>query len=233
MSAGLYGEEKTCSVSTSYNNLLSNDRQDGMLDRIINEAFRRIGLDCEIVYRQTDQSLFDVNAGLLDGEINRVAGMEGSFPNLVPLHEPNMTMHFVAFAKRDYGIDGWKSIMNLNVGVVRGWKILEQHTEGFPKVVYVPTERELFRMLALGRIDIALYSKLTGYAALKEYGYTDIRHLEPPLASRDMFLYLHKKNRHLVPELDAAIRTMKNDGTYDQIVEETVERFIDPDQSRL
>ena len=226
LSALLYGENKVYTVSTSYNNLLSNEEQNGMLDRIIQETFRRAGLECTIVYRQTDQSLFDVNAGLLDAEMNRIAGMEASFPNLLPLNEANMIMYFVAFAKRDLPIHGWTSIRNLNVGVVRGWKILERHTDGFPKVVYVPTEKELFRMLDLGRLDIALYSKLTGYAALREYGYTGIRHLEPPLASREMFLYLNSKNSHLIPKLDAALKSMKNDGSYDRIVGETLRRHL-------
>ncbi len=227
----LHGENRIYTVSTSYNNLLSNEKHDGMLDRIIQETFRRAGLECMIVYRQTDQSLFDVNAGLLDAEINRIAGMEASFPNLLHLTEPNMTMHFVAFAKREFPIDGWRSIRNLNVGVVRGWKILEWHTDGFPKVVYVPTEKELFRMLDLGRLDIALYSKLTGYAALREYKYQNIRHLEPPLESQEMFLYLHSKNSHLIPGLDAALKSMKNDGSYDRIVRETLDRYLGHERS--
>ncbi len=93
--------EETFTISTSYQNLLSNAEGTGMLDLIIIEVFRRMGMNAEIVYTPTEQSLVDVNAGLLDGEINRIAGMEESFPNIVRVPEPNMVMHFVAFSKQE------------------------------------------------------------------------------------------------------------------------------------
>jgi polar amino acid transport system substrate-binding protein len=213
-------EEGTFRISTSYKSFLSNPEQTGMLDRLMKEAFRRIGLRAEIVFVPTERSLVDVNAGLLDAELNRIEGMEKSFPNLVRVPEPNMTMHFVAFAKKPYSINGWKSIEPLQIGMVRGWKILEKNTQGFPHVTLVPTETELFTMLYKDRIDVALYAKLTGYEQLGLRGFTDIRHLEPPLASRPMFLYLNRKHADLAGPLADALRAMKADGTYDRIVKE-------------
>lgn len=214
-------EEGAFTISTSYKSLLSNPEQTGMLDRLIKEAFGRIGRRVEIVFSPTERSLADVNAGLLDAELNRVEGMERNFPNLIRVPEPNMTMHFVAFAKKTYPINGWKSIEDLYIGVVRGWKILEKNTEGFPHVVLVPTETELFTMLHKNRIDVALYDKLTGYEQLRLRGFSEIRHLDPPLASKDMFLYLNKKHRDLIDPLANALKAMKADGAYDRIVKET------------
>lgn len=205
-------------ISTSYKYPLSSPEQTGMLDLILKEAFRRIGYDAEIVFTPTERSLFDVNAGLLDGEINRIHGMEKLFSNIIQIPEPNMTMHFVAFSKKGYDTSGWESIRNLHIGLVKGWKILEKNTEGFPHVTKTPTDTELFRMLNLDRIDVALYDKLTGYEQLKLYGYDDVQHLEPPLASRDMFLYLHKSHADLVEPVAEALRSMKADGEYDRIV---------------
>ena len=107
-------------VSTSYKSLLSTPDQKGMLDLLVKEAFRRIGLEAEIVFNLTGRSLSDVNEGLADGELNRIEGMEKNFPNLVMVPEPNMVMDFVAFSKRDLPIDGWDSIRGLRVGIVRG-----------------------------------------------------------------------------------------------------------------
>jgi polar amino acid transport system substrate-binding protein len=214
---------ETLMISTSYQNLLSNENGTGMLDRILIEAFRRMGIKAEIVYNPTERSLVDVNAGLLDGEINRIKGMETSFPNLVRVPEPNMVMRFVAFAKHDFPINGWESIRDKYIGLVRGWKILERNTQGFPKVTRTPTEVELFRMLDKNRLDLALYSLITGYAACNELGYSSIRHLEPPLASREMFLYLHKKHAFLTDRIASSLREMKKDGTYQAIEEEALE----------
>jgi polar amino acid transport system substrate-binding protein len=215
-------------ISTSYQNLLSNSNGTGMLDRIMREAFSRVGMDARIVFTRTDKSLADVNAGLLDGELNRIAGMEQAYPNLVRVPEPNMTMHFVAFAKEDYDTSSWESIRNRYIGIVRGWKILERNTDGFPHVLLVPTETELFRMLHKDRLDMALYAKLTGYAAVKSMGYGEIHHLDPPLASREMYLYVHESHEDLVDDIAEALGSMKADGTYDQIVHETTAPYLTP-----
>lgn len=222
----VHGDEHKFYISTSYKNLLSNPEQSGMLDRIMEEAFHRIGLEAEIVFTSTEKSLVDVNAGLIDGELNRVAGMEKEFPNLLQVPEPNMTMHFVAFAKKNFQIDGWESVRNLYKGIVRGWKILERNTTGFPHRTLVPSETELFTMLHKDRLDVALYSKLTGYAALEEMHYDEIFHLEPPLVSRKMYLYVHKRHADLVPEIAEALRSMKADGTYEKIVADSVAPYL-------
>lgn len=192
-----------------------------MLDQIVTEAFRRIGIKVEIVFTTTKRSLVDVNDGMLDGELNRIEGMELSFPNLVRVPEPNMQMHFVAFSKKDIPISDWESIKELRIGIVRGWKILEQNTKGFPNVTYLTEIATLFEMLAMDRLDVVLYSKLTGYEELHKLGYDDIRHLTPPLCVSDMFLYLHKSHNELVAPVAEALREMKQDGTYDKIVHET------------
>jgi len=224
----LYGNDNKFYISTSYKNLLSNPEKSGMLDRIMDEAFHRIGLEAEIVFIPTEKSLVDVNAGLLDGELNRVAGMENQFPNLLQVPEPNMTMHFVAFAKQDFQIDGWESIRNLYIGIVKGWKILEQNTTDFPHRSLVPSETELFTMLHKDRLDVALYSKLTGYAALEEMNYDELFHLEPPLVSRKMYLYVHKSHAALVPKIADALRSMKDDGSYQRIVSDSTDPYIKP-----
>lgn len=205
-------------ISTSYQNLLSNRRQTGILDQVFIEAFDRLGIEMEIVFTPTNSSMRDVNAGIFDEEINRIAGMDAEFPHLVRVPEPNMTMEFVAFSGRDIEIDGWESIRGLDIGLVRGWRILEENTQGFPYVVTVPTEVELFTMLRRDRIDVALYSNLTGYCCLQEMGIDGITHRDPPLASRDMYLYVHEQHADLVDDIARVLREMKQDGTYATIV---------------
>lgn len=214
-------------VSTSYKSLFSTPEQTGMLDRIVKEAFRRIGIKAEIVFNPTGRSLEDVNGGFADVEINRIEGMEEHYPNLIRVPEPNMVMDFVAFTRQDFKIEGWESIKDLYIGIVRGWKILEENTANFPHVVLVPTETELFNMLDKGRIDTALYCRLAGYEQLMFLGLKDIHHLEPSLASRHMYLYLNKKHQALVEQIAQSLRSMKEDGTYEQIVKETTEHLLD------
>jgi polar amino acid transport system substrate-binding protein len=191
-----------------------------MLDRIVVEAFRRIGMEAEIVFNPTGRSLEDVNEGLADAELNRIEGMEKNYPNLAMVPEPNMVMDFVAFSKEKREIRDWDSIKNLSIGIVKGWKILENNTQGFPEVTLVPSETELFNMLDLDRIEVALYDRLTGYEQIYLRGFKGMFTLDPPLASREMFLYLNRKHEALLEPLAEALREMKRDGTYDNLVEE-------------
>ncbi len=219
-------ENLTLTVSTSYKSLFSTPEQTGMLDRIVKEAFRRIGIKAKIVFNPTERSSEDVNEGFADVEINRIEGMEKYYPNLVRVPEPNMVMDFVAFSRQDFKIEGWDSIKDLYIGIVKGWKILEENTADFSHVVLVPTETELFNMLDKGRIDIALYCRLAGYEQLMLLGLKGIHHLEPPLVSRNMYLYLNKKHQDLAEQVAQSLRSMKEDGTYGQIVKETTEHLL-------
>ncbi|MBN2510033.1 MAG: transporter substrate-binding domain-containing protein [Spirochaetales bacterium] len=210
--------DDTFTISTSYNNLLSNLEGTGLLDLLMKEVFSRLGIEMRIIYTQTDKSVYDVNSGLIDAELNRIAGFETVFPNLIQVPESNMTMHFVAFSKKPLALDetgGWESLRPLYLGLVKGWKILEDNTQGFPHVTVTPTETELFRMLDKDRLDAALYAKMTGYAVLQAMGIQGVRHIEPPLASRDMFLYVHNSHKDLVHDIARTIRQIKEDGSYD------------------
>lgn len=189
----------------------------GMLDTIIQEAFRRASQPVSLVITPSERGLINANTGTADGDINRIAGLSKAYPNLVQVAEPNMSYEFVAFARRPLALKGWESLRPLRVGYITGWKILEQNVKG-DNVTRVDTPRQLFALLAAGRVDVALYERWTGEHLLRELRMSDARVLEPPLARRDMHLYLNVRHAGLAPKVAAALRAMKADGTYAAIV---------------
>jgi polar amino acid transport system substrate-binding protein len=96
---------------------------------------------------------------------------------------------------------------------------------GTKSLIKVDSTRLLFTLLQKDRIDVALNARLDGLAMTKDLRISDIKVLEPPLATRRMFPYLHKKHQELVPKLAAALRAMKEDGTFDAIQTRVIERF--------
>ena len=214
------GAQQVFTISSSYNNLLSNPEGQGLLDRLMTEAFHRLGIPVKIVYVETARSLIDVNAGVFDAEINRIEGLDQSYPHLIRVPEPNMEMHFIAFAKDDLDLTAWADLEPYRVGLVRGWKILEENTRTLPMVYTVSNEVQLFRMLGAGRIDVALYAKRTGNAVLESLGLTGIRHIDPPLESCPMYLYLHESRAGLIEPIAGILRQMKADGSYAAIMGE-------------
>jgi polar amino acid transport system substrate-binding protein len=48
------------------------------------------------------------------------------------------------------------------------------------------------------------------------------RSLMPPLATTEMFMYLHKKHSHLLDPAARALRAMKADGSYRRLFERSL-----------
>ena len=56
----------------------------------------------------------------------------------------------------------------------------------------------------------------------------NIHLIEPPLDTRAMFIYLHKRHAALAPKLAEALRALKADGSYDRWYSESVTRRLAP-----
>ena len=204
----------------------ANPAHDGFLDRVILEATRRGGVEAEIVLLPNERALKSVDEGEYDGNFVRVAGMEAHYPHLVRVPEKVLDMAFVAFAAPGLTAPGagWETLRDRNVVLVRGWKIYEDAVRDRAKTAVPVTDPEqLFRMLHAGRAELALYELWSGRYLLKQLGLTDIAAVEPPLAEREMFLYLHERHAALAPRIAAALRAMKQDGGYQRLVDQLLE----------
>jgi ABC-type amino acid transport substrate-binding protein len=47
-----------------------------------------------------------------------------------------------------------------------------------------------------------------------------------PVGEKDMYMYLHKKHKDLVPEITEAFKAMKKDGTYQKIWDKTLPPWV-------
>ena len=66
-------------------------------------------------------------------------------------------------------------------------------------------------------MDVIIFDRWGGGHYLREFGLSDVFAVEPPLAARDMYLYLNREHQALVPHLEQALRSIKADGTYERI----------------
>lgn len=190
---------------------------DGMLDAILREAFRRAGQSLRMIIAPSERGLVNANSGAVCGVANRIAGLEKGYPNLLRVPEPNMTYEFMAFARKPLAVRDWEGLKGLRVGYITGWKILEENVRA-ASVIKADGPGQLFELLATDRVDVVLYERQLGQHQTSVMGLSDVRALEPPLARRDMFVYLNARHAALVPRLAAALRAMKADGTYAAIL---------------
>ncbi len=199
---------------------LTTPEHTGFLDVIATEAFRRVGVELRLVKLPAERALLLANDGLQDGDLTRIAGLEGQYPNLVRVPEKLVDWDFAAFSKDASIPANFEAIRRHSVGLIKGWKIYERNMAGAGRVTTVDSPEQLFRLLDRGRIEVALYAHRMGVALIRKQGLRDIRPLEPPLASRAMYIYLNKRHAELAPKLAAALRALKREGFYQRVYRE-------------
>jgi len=209
-----FSPQQTLRIGTTFAPPLSLPDHSGILDRMLEEAFSRIGVQVEFVTLPSERSLADAECGVLDGDNNRIAGLQGRYPNLVQVPESNMTYEFMAFVnKPEVVVNGWQDLDRYEVAHIIGWKILEDNVTS-PKVNRVVTPAQLFLLLKNGRAEVVLYDRYGGGYYLKQYQVEGGYAVEPPLARREMYLYLNARHAELAAPLAEALRAMKKDGSY-------------------
>jgi len=186
----------------------------GFEDRIILEAFRRIGVPVRLVRLPSERALKNADQGVDDGNFVRIAGLSSQYPNLIRVPEPMSELSFTAFTRNPaIATATWDDLRGRNVGLVTGWKLAEQNLANAPHISRVRDEEALFALLDKGRVEVVVSSLHTGGEIVRRHGYRNVRALSPPLAVVPMYLYMNKKHAGLVPLLDQALRHMRQDGS--------------------
>ena len=194
----------------------------GFLDVVAVEAFRRAGVKLRLVKLPAERGLINANAGIEDGDLSRIAGLESNYPNLIRVPEKLIEHEFSAFSKNPVLATSPVVLRTHSIGHIRGWKIYEKMLSGAPVVVASDDAAQMFRQLQLDRIDVALYERWLGLSLLKKQDIQGIYLLEPAIAKREMFIYLHKRHAALVPKIAKALQAIKAEGLYARLYKEKV-----------
>ncbi len=200
----------------------------GFLDAVAGEAFRRAGVRLKLVKLPAERGLINANAGVEDGDLTRIAGLESQYPNLIRVPEPLAVWEFAAFGTHRGQPAVWEALRARPAGLIRGWKIYEREFADAPHVITAEDSTQLFRQLQRGRIEVAMFERWQGLARIRRERLQGIHVLDPPLAHRDMYIYLHKRHAALVPRLADALRDIKAEGLYDRLYREKVLSLAEP-----
>jgi len=194
---------------------LSNATGTGILDRLVVEAFRRVGVAACIEPSTCERSLRNADAGVTDGDILRIpTAIASSFPKLVAVPEVLYALPMSGFTARpDLRVERMDELASLRVGYILGWRILEERVHA-ATVLRVRGMDELFPLLLEKKADLVIYERLTGLHHIETLGLADIRALDPPLLVTPQHLILNPRLRHLAQPLATALRAIKADGSY-------------------
>jgi len=197
--------------------LIGNDPASDIAEQVVREAYRRLGIKLVVHKLPGERTLLYANNGKMDGELYRKLGMEREYPNLVIVPVPLQTYEIVIFSHgTSFVVSGWESLRPYALGFVRGIKIVQENTLGM-RVEAVPTMRQAFEKMMMGRTDLVLGNRASGMAVIKSMNLEGITVLEPALASFPVYHYLNKKHEDLVPQLTSVLRQMQADKTIEKI----------------
>ena len=199
----------------------------GFYDLLVKALFKRIGIKAECVYLPSERALINANSGIDAGNIARIEGLEKKYPNLVRVPEKVVDFEFMVYTNKvTFPVNGWESLAPYNVGFVTGWKIFEKNITRARSITKVRNPSQLFELLANERAEVVMFDRWGGLSWMKEHG-VKVHHLEPPIAKREMFLYMHKKYRSLVPRLAQELAAMKSDGEYQRIYDKSLKPLLE------
>lgn len=219
-------------INTTGKPPLNTPQRSGFMDLVTAEALRRIGYQLQTVQLPAERGLANSNAGIDDGEMSRIAGLEKLYPNLVRVPEKIMDWEFNAFTNKTIHINSrWADLSPYAVAYINGWKILEKNVPEEAEITRVKNPRQLFALLQKDRTDFILYERWGGLNIIQKQKLQNVRIIMPPLAVKDMYIYLHKKHKQLVPLLAKSLSEMKRDGSYQRIYNRTLAPLTEKHQS--
>ncbi len=198
---------------------------------IIQTAYTKLGITVEFIEMPIKRSVKQANDGTVDGEVNRIWAIVDSFPHLVRVPTAiNYIEQVVYSAIHTAPISSCADLSEYTVGILRGVKHSEICASHAAKSMVYDNNPEMMKVLSSGRLDFAISSRVDGLWFQGSEQYSNISVVEPPLKKTLLYHYLHKKNAHLVPQLDAVFIEMKNSGELQRIRQQTIENLAYPSQ---
>ncbi len=186
---------------------------------ILQVVYRRLNITVEFVDLPAKRALALSSAGVIDGEVQKIAAVVRDYPTLVQLSSPINYIEPSVFATRlRFTANGWESIEKYRIGIVRGVGSSEAGTKGMPHVEAATNLENLVRMLDADRIDVLVTDLFSGRITVKRMGLASrIYALPPPLERIPVFHYLHERHSELAQRVEIVLREMTASGELAQL----------------
>jgi len=194
--------------------------------QVLRRAYDRIGIAVAFIDLPAERSLQKSSEGSLDGEVNRIAGIEKEYPNLIIVPVPVNTVAHAAFTKgHHFTVAGWQSLKPYSIAIRIGTKAIEHGTAGM-NVTAFPTDEKVFLLVAQDRYDVCVSAVVNGLYVIKKHHLKEIQLLSPPLERIHLYHYLHTRHADLVSGIEASLEEMRRKGEIETIRENFVDRLL-------
>lgn len=183
-------------------------------EKLVSEAYRRIGITAKFAALPCRRSIVMANAGKFDGEVARIRGTPHEYRNLIALSSPVIEIEGVVITKStSLKVESVKDLQGLKIGIVSGERYAEMLTRDMSPLT-TSDYTQLVNLLLAGRIDVGIGIKRDIRVTLARFSLpkNEIRIVGKPLIVEPLFHLIHKRNAALAPQLEAAFINMWQTG---------------------
>lgn len=193
---------------------------------ILTEAYKKIDVDVNFQAVPSLRSLVMSDEGKIDGEMHRILGIEKKFLNLIRIPISINKINVVVFTKnKDIIINKIDDLKHYKIGIRRGVQFAENISYGM-NVYKLEKIDQLFNMLQLGRIDIAIETSFAGIKTIKKLNLDGIHISETPILTKKLYHYLNKKHKEIIPLITKSLKEMEKNNIIQDKYEEKLKKNL-------
>lgn len=218
----------TCFAEAYQFNSIQNLAEQEIGRIILLEIYGKLGIDIVIVSLPGKRAQLEVINGEADGEIMRIWTYGSETPTAIRVPTPYYYLETRAFVNKDSNIiiKDKDDLKKYRLAKVAGVKHTNNITAGMPYVQDLDSTRQLMMFLRAGRADVAITNTINGLLELRRLQITDIVPSGPSLEILDLFHYIHKDHKGLVPRIDAIIKEMIASGEMQDLIDKAEFQII-------
>jgi len=196
--------------------------------KILTAVYSRLNIPIELVDVPANRALIESSKGRMDGEVQRNIKVQEQYPTLIALFPPINYIEPSVFSKRfRFPVNGWASIKDYEIGIVRGVGTSENGTQGMKKVRAIETLDQLLKMLDDDRLEVVVTDLFSGQVALKKLNLkSTIYPLSPPLEKIYTYHFLHQKHRDIIPKVERILQEMRVSGELEELRKEFIDQLL-------
>ena len=192
---------------------------------VMTSAYGRIGKQIEFLDLPGKRAVVMANKGGSDAELIRSIRASKVYPNLIRIPVLVVSDEMAAYSiNNNKKISSPKDLAPFVTGFRRGSTIPTKMTKGMNFIEFDSLKQGI-DMLKRKRIDIMLYFKTSLDSVVNGNNFdSQIHQISDKLRVIKLYHYVHKRNKHLVPSLEKALKEMTKSGEKQSIIDRIIAR---------
>jgi polar amino acid transport system substrate-binding protein len=202
---------------------------------IIPEFYKKLGIKITISPKPGKRAQLMASTGNKDGEIMRIWTYGNETPTTIRVPTPYYQLETMPFIRKgsDVEINSKSDLKKYRIAKVRGVKHTDNITRGLTEVSDFNSTKKMMQIFKhRASIDVALTNTIDGIIELNRLGVVDIIPLKRPLATLDLYHYIHNDHAELVPRIDSVIKEMKSNGELKALIKKAEKIVIGKHQNK-